>query len=262
MSKKQLVIWGMIIVLLLLGAGTAWYLNRSNPAAALANVAATTTATTAAALPPDGVQPDDKAFGSPKAPLVMIEYFSQICSVCSRFDQDVFPLLKAKYIDTGKVRYVMRLLPIRSLDGPSYKLDLCVPPQNWFAAVDLLFRNQPQWDSEEYPVTDPHAGLIRMARILGLSEQQADACMNSTAHDAAINKVEQDAIARYQADSTPTFVIDFKKVELPQKSWEEAQAATLCFFPLAVWLLPSETARRDRPGPAMARHRGSPACSP
>lgn len=217
MSKKQLVILGVVIALLL-GAGAAWYLTRSNPDADLATAGST--------LPSDKIQPDDKVFGSPNAPVVMIEYFSQGCSVCARFNQDVFPLLKAKYIDTGKVRYVMRLFPLFPIDGPAYKLDLCVPPENFLSAVDLLFRNQSQWDSAEFPaVTDSHAGLIRMARIMGLSADQADACMNSTAHDAAINKVEQDAITRYQLDGTPTFVIEFKKVDFPQKSWAEAQAA-------------------------------------
>jgi protein-disulfide isomerase len=205
-----------VVIVLALGAGAAWHFTRQ---------AAPEATPAAAALPPDAVQPDDKVMGSASAPVTMIEYFSQGCSVCARFDQEVFPLLKAKYIDSGKVRYVMRLLPIFPIDGPAYKLDLCVPPDKFFSSVDLLFRNQARWDAAEFPVADPHGGLIQMAAQMGISPAEADACMNSTAHDAAINKVAQDAVTRYQPDGTPTLVIDFKKADLPQKSWDEVQAA-------------------------------------
>ena len=217
MSKKHIVLAGALIVLLL-GAGGAYYYFSNSASVDL-------TASDGTSLPPDKIGPDDKVMGSANAPVTVIEYFAQACSVCARFDQDVFPQLKAKYIDTGKVRYAMRLFPLFPVDPPSYKLDLCVPPDHFFQAADTLFRNQPQWDSGEYPVPDAHAGLIQMARILGLTSEQADACMNSTAQDAAINKRAQDGVTRYQINETPTFIIDFKKVDMPQKSWEEAQAA-------------------------------------
>jgi protein-disulfide isomerase len=223
MSKKSLLILGGIVVLLLAGAG--YYYVSIRHAADAAVAASGVSPASAATLPPDRVQPDDKVMGKADAPVVMVEYFAQACSVCARFDQEVFPKLKAKYIDTGKVRYVMRLLPIFPLDGPSYKLDLCMPPEKFFQAADLLFRNQASWDAAEFPVSDPHGGLLKMAAQLGLSADKADACMNSTEHDAAINKVAQDAVARYQPDGTPTLVIDFKKVDMPEKSWDEVQKA-------------------------------------
>ena len=224
MSKKTLLILGGIVVLLLAGSGYYYHASSVRSAAEAAANAAASSAS-AATLPPDRVQPDDHVMGKADAPVVMVEYFAQACSVCARFDQDVFPKLKAKYIDTGKVRYVMRLLPIFPLDGPSYKLDLCLPPEKFYESADLLFRNQALWDAAEFPVSDPHGGLLQMAKQLGIPADKADACMNSTEHDAAINKVAQEAVARYQPDGTPTLVIDFKKVDMPQKSWDEVQKA-------------------------------------
>src|SRR5580704_8960230 len=164
MSKKQLILVGVVIVLLL-GAAGAWY-AMGGGGGSIVDVASAA-ANNAPVL--DKITADDKVMGSPNAPVTMIEYFAQACSVCAHFDQAVFPALKAKYIDTGKVRYVMRLYPLFPVDGPSYKLDLCVPPDHFFQSVDLLFRNQPQWDDAEYPVLDSHGGLIRMARIMGLT---------------------------------------------------------------------------------------------
>jgi protein-disulfide isomerase len=212
MSKKSWIILGVIVVLLI-GGGAAWYfLNGSGDALS---------ASASSSLAPDQVHPDDKTMGNPKAAVVLVEYFAQDCSVCAAFDQQVFPQLKAKYIDTGKVYYVMRLFPLYPLDGQSYKLDLCVPPEHFFQAVDLLFRNQPQWDSAEYQGVDANAGLHKMAHILGMSDEQADKCMNDTGPDAHINQVAEDGNTRYQIQGTPAFAIDFKKANI--NSWDDAQ---------------------------------------
>src|ERR1700685_554249 len=159
MSKKTWIILGVIVVLLI-GGGAAWYFMNGGSGDALS-------ASADSNLPPDQGHPEDHVMGHPKAPVVVGEYFAQDCSVCAAFDQQIFPQLKAKYIDTGKVYYVMRLFPLYPLDGQSYKLDMCVPPEHFFQAVDLLFRNQPQWDSAEYQGVDANAGLHKMARILG-----------------------------------------------------------------------------------------------
>src|SRR5689334_18473013 len=105
MSKK-LVIAIVVIVLVLGGAGAFWYFNHGSSDTVLASDGTTST------LPPDTIGPDEHVMGSATAPVTVIEYFSQGCSVCAHFDQTVFSLVKAKYIDTGKIRYVMRLFPL------------------------------------------------------------------------------------------------------------------------------------------------------
>jgi protein-disulfide isomerase len=214
MTRRKILISFFVLVLIAL-AGAAWFAVSPSRDAAEPALAA-------ASLPPDRVTADDKVIGNANAPVTMIEYFAQACSGCAHFDLAVFPQLKAKYIDTGKVRYVMRFFPLFPVDGPAYKLDLCMPKDHFFHTVDLLFRNQPQWDSAEYPGADTPGGLRRMARVLGLPDAQAQACMNSTAQDAAINRIAQEGFARYAIGSTPTFVLDFRKVEIV--SWPEAQS--------------------------------------
>ena len=236
MSKKSVYAIGAVL-LLLVAAGGAYYLHSkgSSPLADNGTAQAAVTAPDGTTLPPDSVTADDHVMGSAKAPVTMIEYFAQACSVCAAFDQNVFPLLKTKYIDTGKVRYVMRFYPLLGpVDAAAYKLDICVPPGQFFQSADLQFRNQPKWDSAEFrEVTDPHAGLIQMARIMGLSAEQADACMNSKKYDDAINKVAQDADTRYQVGTTgtPTILLEYKRADISfspgdtQGSWQRVQAA-------------------------------------
>src|SRR5476651_917564 len=133
MPKKGWVIAGAAVLAVLLLAGGAYHVYRqNNPAPPSSIVGAAEAATTAANLPPDKVGPQDMVMGSAKAPVTIVEYYAQACSYCARYDQDVLPQIKAKYIDTGKVRYVMRLYPLFPVDGPSYKLTRCVAPEKYF----------------------------------------------------------------------------------------------------------------------------------
>ena len=57
------------------------------------------------------ILPDDRTLGSPKAPVVILEYAAPSCPHCAHFDMDIFPTLKKQYIDTGKVFYIFRVFP-------------------------------------------------------------------------------------------------------------------------------------------------------
>ena len=54
----------------------------------------------------------DVVMGSPDAPVTVIEYASMTCPHCAHFSTETFPKVKEKYIDTGKVRYIMREFPL------------------------------------------------------------------------------------------------------------------------------------------------------
>src|ERR1700740_2084765 len=58
---------------------------------------------------------DDIVMGSPTAPVTIIEYASMTWPHCAHFAVETFPKLKEKYIDTGKVKYIMREYPLDNL---------------------------------------------------------------------------------------------------------------------------------------------------
>lgn len=149
----------------------------------------------------------DRTLGSPKAPVTVIEYAAPSCPVCARFNAEVFPLLKQNYIDTGKIYYVFRTFPLRDADGAAEGIARCLPTDRYFPFIDLLFRNQAQWDPE-FGITDVHGALLQMARIAGMDQPQADKCMADKAQAQRVNQVAQDAVTRYAVDGTPTFVIN------------------------------------------------------
>jgi len=190
MSRKQLLLLAAAAVLLLGGPG-AWLAFRggASPAAGWE------------------VHADDRTLGDPKAKLVLIEYAAPTCPHCAEFNEQVFPDLKRAYIDTGKIFYVLRVLATNPADGAAEKLARCAPQDRYFAALDTLFRNQALW-SPGAGVLDLHGGLMRIGRMLGLEAAQVDACLNSTAEDARINRNSEEAFTRYEVRRVPTFLLN------------------------------------------------------
>ncbi len=150
---------------------------------------------------------DDRTLGSPKAPLTVLEYASPLCPHCAHFEMDVFPQFKQKYIDTGKVFFIFRVFPLGAVDVAAESMARCLPEDNYFQFLDLLYRNQPKWDPE-YQVADVHAGLVEMGKIAGMSAQQVDGCIGNQAEAKRIQQVGQDATTQYGVSGTPTFVVN------------------------------------------------------
>lgn len=153
---------------------------------------------------------DDMSLGSAKAPVQVIEYASPTCPHCAHFNADVFPAFKAKYVDTGKVRYTLRefLTPPNDLAGAAWVLARCGGPAHYFGVIDGVWRSQARWIRG----ADIAAILLEVAKANGLTEAQFNACLNDqTAYDAVngrLYKAEADGIT-----STPTFLINGKKYE-------------------------------------------------
>ena len=197
MSRKTLfIVLGLAVLAALAGLG--WYLTG----------ASSTSAATAQGGAGWVISPKDRTMGNKNAKVVLIEYAAPVCPHCAHFNEAFFPAIKKDFIDTGKVFYVFRVYPIRPGDGPAEKLASCLPEDKYFAFIDLLFKNQPKWDADEYPGADTHSGLLLMARIAGMSADQAEQCMASKAEDERINKVASEGQARYNIPSTPTFIVN------------------------------------------------------
>ncbi|HXQ17973.1 MAG TPA: DsbA family protein [Caulobacteraceae bacterium] len=156
-------------------------------------------------------EPGDMALGSAQAPVTVIEYGSVGCSHCADWRHDVFPTLKAKYIDTGRVRFVLREMingdPTIATAG--FMLARCAGPAKYFQVVDEVFERQPQmWGA----VSKAGAVLGEIAKDAGLSEDAYEACIGDQkgldALNARIAQHDKDKV-----DETPTFFVNGKRYE-------------------------------------------------
>jgi len=153
----------------------------------------------------------DRALGNPKAPVTIIEYGSVACPICGRFNESVMPELKAKYIDTGKVRYIYRpmLTGVQTIAVSGERLAECAGKDRYFAVVDAVMRGQK--DFYAYGESDVFARpvLLRIAKSFGFDEAAFDKCVMDPAALNAIN-ANNTKYLDSGIDSTPTLVVNGK----------------------------------------------------
>ncbi len=152
----------------------------------------------------------EMTLGSPNAKISVVEYASDTCVHCAHFDEESFPKLKAKYIDTGKVRYAFRefLTPPEPVAAAGFLLARCAGRDKYFSVLDAIFRAQ----AEMFQSGDPHGVLLRIAQSTGLTEAQFNACeQNDAALKALANRVQRAEDVDH-VESTPTFLVNGKRV--------------------------------------------------
>ena len=158
----------------------------------------------------DAATADDMSLGNANAKVTVIEYASASCVHCGRWNNEVFPAFKSKYIDTGKVHYVYRefLTPPVQVAAASFLLARCAGKDKYFSVIDSVYHSQ----EEMFSTGDYRGVLLRIAQSAGLSEEQFNACVNDEKAIKALN----DRVEKYGNDAkitgTPTFVINGKKV--------------------------------------------------
>jgi protein-disulfide isomerase len=157
-------------------------------------------------------QADDMSLGNPNARVTVVEYASASCPHCARFATDVFPAFKAKYIDTGKVRFTLKeyLTDPQALAAAGFLLARCAGKDRYFEVLDAYFKGQ----DEMVQTGNVRAVLARIAASPGgLSEAQLDACMRDAVAEKALAARADRHMRIDKIGSTPTFVINGRRVE-------------------------------------------------
>ncbi|WP_034996048.1 DsbA family protein [Beijerinckia mobilis] len=149
----------------------------------------------------------DIALGSENAPITIVEYASMTCTHCAAFHATTFPELKSKYIDTGKVRFILREFPLDPLATAAFMLARCAGPDKREAMVDLLFAQQKNWAFVDKPIEE----LANLLKQTGMSKDGFEACLKDKDLFENVNKVRNQAAKQFDVNATPTFFINGRK---------------------------------------------------
>lgn len=114
----------------------------------------------------------EATLGRVDAPVTIIKYMSLTCPYCRKFQLEDFPQLKKQYIDTGKVRFILREFPIGFQSGAATIALRCAPPDKYFALYEKFLTQQATWVSQEVR-TEP---IFKVATQVGMTREQYDAC--------------------------------------------------------------------------------------
>ncbi len=145
----------------------------------------------------------DNVYGSPTAPVVIVKYASLTCPYCRRFHARTFPQLKREYIDTGKVRFILREFPIGFQSGTATIAWRCAPPAKRLDLYGRFLAQQSRWVSQDVR-KDP---IYRIARQVGLGRAALDRCFADQALLAGL-KAKKDRGRTLGIIGTPNFFIN------------------------------------------------------
>jgi protein-disulfide isomerase len=160
----------------------------------------------------------DMALGPASAAVTITEFASMTCPHCAAFNKDVFPKIKAEYVDPGKVRYVFREFPLDIKAAAGSMLARCIAKDDsgkYFAVIDMLFKQQNDWVMKNTAET-----LTRIGKQAGLSQDAVEACLKD---QTLLDKIAADqkyAGEVLKVDSTPTFFINGDRIK-GEASFEE-----------------------------------------
>jgi protein-disulfide isomerase len=153
---------------------------------------------------------EDIVMGKPDAPVTIVEYASMTCPHCAQFHTAVLPQLKAKYIDNGQVKLILREFPLDGLAVAAFMLARCAGPDRYYPMVGALFETQGTW---AVPGTEGKDKLLLIARQAGFSKEKFDQCLADKDLFNKIVAVRQQANEKFQVDSTPSFFVNGKRMK-------------------------------------------------
>jgi protein-disulfide isomerase len=150
----------------------------------------------------------DLTIGKADAPVTIVEYASMTCPHCAEFHNKVLPVLKQKYIDTGKVRLVFREFPFDQRGALAAMVARCAGTERALPLISVLFSKQEDWAQTK---SDFLTKLFGYAQQAGFTKQAFDQCANN-------QKLYDDLLAQakrgveFGVKATPTFFINGKRL--------------------------------------------------
>ena len=152
------------------------------------------------------------AIGSYDA-IVKIKIFSSLtCPHCANFHIKVVPKIIKEYVESGKVQLIFIDFPLDLAAFNASKLLHCIDQKKQISFLDIVYDTQSNWTNGSN-IEDINNNLKKIAKNLGISPEQFDKCLiDEDISDKILNN-RIEANQKYSINSTPTIVINEKKLE-------------------------------------------------
>lgn len=148
----------------------------------------------------------DKVLGNTDAPVTVIEYASPTCPHCATFHNTVYEPFKADYVDTGKVKFILRPFVRNVLDAAIFMLAEAAGETNYHNVIGTYFKTQGEWGVSE----TPRDAIFTIATQLGFTKESFDAALTNQALFTGMEAMRDQALNEFGLQGTPTFYVNGK----------------------------------------------------
>ena len=156
----------------------------------------------------------DIALGADDAPITMVEYASWTCPACLQFHNDVIPMLKADYVETGQVKFVFREFPTppANISVAGFALARCAGEDRYYDAIDDLFAAQTNVLNLARSGGDIEGALRAVASSYGIEGDGFNDCLSNKDVTYAIGESVMKGDSQ-GVNSTPTVFLNGEKLQ-------------------------------------------------
>lgn len=150
----------------------------------------------------------DNITGKADAPVTLVEYASMTCPHCARFHNNVLGSIKTKYVDTGKVRLIIREFPLDNLATAAAMLARCAGPEKHYALTNVLFRQQEKW---AFSGGNPVPPLREIAKQAGFTRESFDKCLKDQKLVDGILWIRKRGANEFDVRGTPALFLNGRR---------------------------------------------------
>ncbi len=150
----------------------------------------------------------EREYGNRNAPVTIVEYVSLTCPHCRNYHAKIFPKVKRQYVDTGKLRYIVREFPIGRTAGTAAMATRCAPKNKHIALTEAYLSRQSEWVSQEIR----RDAIYGIAKSSGMSRAEFDKCISNQSIIDGLTEVKKRG-RKYGVIGTPTLFINGQKLQ-------------------------------------------------
>ncbi len=170
--------------------------------------------------------------GNPAAKVKLVEYGSLTCPACAAFEEQGGKPLVDNYVKKGLVSFEFRNFVRDPYDITAALIARCGGPTSFFGLTRAFYANQKDWMGKvqsadpaqmqalqsqppqaQFKALSELAGFPAFAAMRGVPKAKTEACLADPAAATQLVQMNSDAVANFDVQGTPTFLINGAKAE-------------------------------------------------
>ncbi len=150
------------------------------------------------------LKPSDlRVWGNENAPVSLYLFSSPTCPHCAVFHEQVWPVIRSQFIETGKAKLIAVDMPYDAAAITATMMMRCIEPKLYEDYAKAIYQNQSTWGYAQ----KPRALMEGYARVLGADMEKLDLCVRDYDLRQTVTQQRNNLSTLYKVTGMPTLII-------------------------------------------------------